>query len=149
MIDIPCHQGFGVTVAFNKQEGVTTMNDLSQALSQALSQVQSCRELLDFQNVEPNLYQALYQVLSQNWDKPTLTSIIQILKETIEDCSMKQLLKTVREKNRMRLMNLYIKPLMVVGLIEMIHPEVPKHPKQKYKLSDKGRVFLLKIFKRI
>lgn len=145
MIDIPCHQGFGVTVAFNKQEGVTTMNDLSQALSQ----VQSCRELLDFQNVEPNLYQALYQVLSQNWDKPTLTSIIQILKETIEDCSMKQLLKTVREKNRMRLMNLYIKPLMVVGLIEMIHPEVPKHPKQKYKLSDKGRVFLLKIFKRI
>ena len=36
----------------------------------------------------------------------------------------------------------YLNPAMKDGLIEQTHPENPKHPKQKYRLTDKGKDLL-------
>ena len=33
----------------------------------------------------------------------------------------------------------YLKPALETGLLEPIYPEQPSHPKQKYRLTDKGK----------
>lgn len=36
----------------------------------------------------------------------------------------------------------YINQALEKGLIVMTHPESPRHPQQKYKLTEKGIIFL-------
>lgn len=45
-------------------------------------------------------------------------------------------------KSRETLEQLYLNPAMEQGLVKMLYPESPRHPKQKYLLTDKGRKIL-------
>lgn len=39
----------------------------------------------------------------------------------------------------------YIEPAMKAGFIEMTYPERPNHPKQKYRLTEKGIAYKKKL----
>lgn len=41
-------------------------------------------------------------------------------------------------KHRPSFLDLYLLPSLESGYIAMIYPENPNHPKQKYKLTEKG-----------
>jgi ATP-dependent DNA helicase RecG len=45
-------------------------------------------------------------------------------------------------KNRESFMNTYLNPAMEVKLVEQLYPEQPNHPRQKYRLTDKGKELL-------
>lgn len=45
-------------------------------------------------------------------------------------------------RGRDNFLNTYLNPALKDGLIIQTHPENPKHPKQKYRLTDKGRELL-------
>lgn len=45
-------------------------------------------------------------------------------------------------KNRSYFSKEYLKPAIEIGLLESIYPEQPKHPRQKYRLTDKGKDLL-------
>ena len=49
---------------------------------------------------------------------------------------VKELMERFGLKNRAHFLTRYISPALQDGLIEPIHPESPRHPRQKYRLRD-------------
>ena len=45
-------------------------------------------------------------------------------------------------KDKKNLLENYIYPAIELKLVEPLYPESPKHPKQKYFLTDKGKELL-------
>lgn len=52
--------------------------------------------------------------------------------------SLKELMEKVGLKHRPTFLGNYINPALDAGFIEMLYPDKPNHPKQKYLLSEKG-----------
>lgn len=69
---------------------------------------------------------------------------VQSLIETIgeETYSVKEIMNLLQLKNRSYFSKEYLKPALETGLLELIYPEQPSHPKQKYRLTDKGKALL-------
>lgn len=58
--------------------------------------------------------------------------------------SVKEIMELLALKNRSHFSKEYLKPAMETGIIEPIFPEQPKSPKQKYRLTEKGKALLKK-----
>ena len=56
--------------------------------------------------------------------------------------SVKEIMERLSLRGRDNFLNSYLNPALKEGLIIHIYPENPKHPKQKYRLTDKGRALL-------
>lgn len=56
--------------------------------------------------------------------------------------SLKEIMERLSLTGRDNFITGYLNPAMKDGLIEQTHPENPKHPKQKYRLTDKGKELL-------
>lgn len=68
--------------------------------------------------------------------------IMKILAMVTVPISMDELMLALAYKNRKSFKDLYLNPIMENGLMERTHPENPRHPDQKYKLSSFGQRFL-------
>jgi len=55
-----------------------------------------------------------------------------------EEKSVKQIMESLELKGRDNFLESYLNPAMAEGFVTMTHPESPRHPKQKYKLTVKG-----------
>lgn len=69
---------------------------------------------------------------------------VQALVEVIGEgtYSVKEIMGLLQLKNRSYFSKEYLKPAIETGLLESIYPEQPSHPKQKYRLTDKGKDLL-------
>ena len=67
--------------------------------------------------------------------------LIQVLKDT--ELGTSELLKALRIRDRNYLREGYIRPTLRAGLIEQTRPEVKHSRFQKYRLTDKGRAFIV------
>ena len=65
-------------------------------------------------------------------------SLIEILAE--QQLSIKEILAAMNLKDRENFMLNYLNPAMKEGFVVMLYPNSPKHPRQKYLLTDKGLV---------
>lgn len=74
---------------------------------------------------------------------------VQSLIETVgsETYSVKEIMDLLRLKNRSHFSKEYLKPALENGLLEPIYPKQPSHPKQKYRLTDRGKSYLSSINK--
>jgi predicted transcriptional regulator len=139
VIDIPCHSEFESTLSLTLSE--SQIKHLEQVLSQVLSQVKS-NNTSDLQGLANNLSQAMSQVLNkvmtQAWTPHQFIIILQLMITIFNPKSMKEIVSKMPIKNRMRLMNQYLKPLLETKIAEMTYPESSRHPKQQYKLTKKG-----------
>ena len=72
---------------------------------------------------------------------PTSTRQVKTLVELIgEDMfSVKELMGLMQLKDRENFLNNYLNPAIEAGLVAPLYPENPKHPKQKYHLTEKGK----------
>ena len=52
--------------------------------------------------------------------------------------SVKEMLSEMGLKDRESFLKLYLSPAIVEGFVRMLHPESPRHPRQKYLLTAKG-----------
>ena len=48
-------------------------------------------------------------------------------------------------KDKSNFLELYLYPAIRQNLVEPIYPENPKHPRQKYRLTDKGKELVTQI----
>lgn len=67
-------------------------------------------------------------------------SLIAIMGEDIY--SVTEMMERLQLNNRRYFTKEYLKVAITEGLVEPIYPESPKHPKQKYRLTDKGKGLL-------
>lgn len=56
--------------------------------------------------------------------------------------SVKEMMELLELKNRSYFSKEYLKPAVEMGVIEPIFPDQPKSPKQKYRLTEKGKTLL-------
>lgn len=64
-----------------------------------------------------------------------------------KELSMKQIMDVIGLKHRPTLLYNYIEPAIKDGIITLLYPESPRHPRQKYKLTVKGLALLQKLRK--
>lgn len=60
-----------------------------------------------------------------------------------ERLSIKEMMARANLKDRENFMNLYLKPAIAEGYVSLLYPDKPKHPRQKYLLTERG-ILLLK-----
>ena len=56
--------------------------------------------------------------------------------------SIVRLIEMMGLKNRENFLENYLNPSMETGLMEPLYPDKPKHPRQKYRLTDRGKKLL-------
>ena len=100
-------------------------------------------------NVEyEGIMKALSQVLSQacaNNAQVMPKQVFLILKHCENEVTMKELMDALSAKSRRTFIRNILKPIIDASLITPTHPENPRHPKQKYVLTDLGSEWLKKL----
>ena len=51
-------------------------------------------------------------------------------------------MECIKLKDKTYFLDKYLYPAMEEGYVEQLYPENPKHPKQKYRLTEKGKTLL-------
>lgn len=59
-----------------------------------------------------------------------------------QELSVKEMLDALSLKHRDNFLKMYLSPAMDAGLVKMLYPASPRHPRQKYLLTAKGLAFL-------
>lgn len=54
------------------------------------------------------------------------------------ELSVKKNMEGLELKDRKNVLNLYLNPAVSDGYIRMLYPNSPRHPRQKYQLTEKG-----------
>ena len=54
--------------------------------------------------------------------------------------SAKEIMECIKLKDKTYFLDKYLYPAMEEGYVEQLYPENPKYPKQKYLLTEKGKV---------
>ena len=57
-------------------------------------------------------------------------------------CSVKELMEQMQLNDRKNFLNSYLNPALEAGLVEPLYPNQPNHPKQKYRLTGRGKSLL-------
>lgn len=71
---------------------------------------------------------------------PTSTTEVQKLIEILaeQQLSIKEMLAAMNLKDRENFVVNYLNPAIIEGFVTMLYPNSPKHPRQKYMLTEKG-----------
>lgn len=67
-------------------------------------------------------------------------SLIRLIGENLY--SVKEMIELTQLKDRENFLNNYLNPSIDAGWVEPLYPNQPKHPKQKYRLTEKGKALL-------
>ena len=59
-----------------------------------------------------------------------------------KECSVKEIMSLLNLKDRSNFLKNYLAPALAGNLIAMKYPEQPRHPRQKYTLTEKGKALL-------
>ena len=75
---------------------------------------------------------------------PTSTPQVNVIVDAINDklLSVKEIMELMQLKDRKSFLYGYLYPAIESGFVELLYPKNPKHPKQKYSLTDKGKDLL-------
>lgn len=82
------------------------------------------------------------QVTGQATGQVTEQVILLISTLSNEILSLKEIMEKLSLKGRDNFLTAYLNPALKEGFVEQTHPENPKHPRQKYRLTDKGKELL-------
>ena len=82
----------------------------------------------------------IHEELSAEQVQEPLPDTVALLVSRMGDevCSVRELMQRCGLKHRPSFLLNYLQPAMGLGLVRMLHPEQPRHPRQKYMLSVRG-----------
>ena len=69
-------------------------------------------------------------------DNPNILKLVQVVGE--RELSVKEMMNEMELKGRDNFLNLYLNPSISDGYIRPLHPQSPRHPRQRYLLTVKG-----------
>ena len=75
---------------------------------------------------------------------PTSTPQVEMLVDIIGTgaYSVKELMEQMELNDRKNFLNNHLNPSIEAGLVEPLYPNQPKHPRQKYRLTEQGKALL-------
>jgi hypothetical protein len=59
-----------------------------------------------------------------------------------EKLSIKEIMASMELRGRDNFLNLYLNPAIESGFVRLLYPDSPRHPRQKYLLTVKGKMVL-------
>ena len=71
---------------------------------------------------------------------PQLMKVITVIRDNM--MAAKEIMECIKLKDKTYFLDKYLYPAMEEGYVEPLYPENPKHPKQKYMLTEKGKTLL-------
>ena len=71
---------------------------------------------------------------------PQLMKVITVIRDNM--MAAKEIMECIKLKDKTYFLDKYLYPAMEEGYVEQLYPENPKHPKQKYMLTEKGKALL-------
>lgn len=72
----------------------------------------------------------------QTTKNPNIFALVEVIGE--QNLSVKEMMTSLELKNRENFLNLYLSPAIKEGVVRMLYPNSPKHPRQKYLLTEIG-----------
>ena len=69
-------------------------------------------------------------------DNLNIQKLVQIV--GVSKLSVKEMLEVIGLKNREHFLNYYLNPAIVNGYVCLLYPDKPRHPRQRYLLTEKG-----------
>lgn len=86
--------------------------------------------------------QVTQQVTQQATQQATKFVLELISVVNTNEYSVKEIMSLLKLKDRVNFLKTYLAPALEEGLISMKYPKNPKHPGQKYMLTEKGKALL-------
>ena len=80
------------------------------------------------------------EILEPN--NPNIISLIQVIGE--QELSVKEMMEGLGLKDRKNVLALYLNPAIAEGYVRLLYPQSPRHPRQKYLLTLKGKMLISK-----
>lgn len=69
-------------------------------------------------------------------DNPLILNLVKVIGNS--PCSIKEMLERVGLKDRKNFLEYHLTPAIREGFVSLLHPDKPRHPRQKYLLTVKG-----------
>ena len=69
-------------------------------------------------------------------DDLNIVKLVKIIGEA--NLSVKEIMESIGLKDRKNVLNLYLNPAIAEGYVCLLYPDKPRHPRQKYLLTEKG-----------
>jgi len=74
---------------------------------------------------------------------------VEIIEKCLKDSTLQDLMAVAGRSDRTKFRRHILNPLIAANLIEMTIPDKPRSSKQKYRLTEKGRLFLAGVDRKI
>ena len=78
-------------------------------------------------------------------DDPNIIKLVQIVGE--RELSVKEMMNGMELKGRDNFLNLYLNPAITEGYVQLLYPQSPHHPRQRYLLTVKGQLLYKELTK--
>ena len=69
-------------------------------------------------------------------DDLNIVKLLQIIGKA--ELSVKEIMEDIGLKDRKNMLNLYLNPAIANGYVCLLYPDKPRHPRQRYLLTEKG-----------
>ena len=77
-------------------------------------------------------------------DRPSTDQVMTLVKELAnEEMSVKEIMEKLGLNHRPTFRSNYLHPALNEGFVVPVYPDRPKHPRQKYRLTEKGKALLI------
>jgi len=79
-------------------------------------------------------------------DNPLILNLVKVIGNN--PCSIKEMLERVGLKDRKNFLEYHLTPAIREGFVSLLHPDKPRHPRQKYLLTVKGTLLFNELTKK-
>ena len=93
--------------------------------------------IIGIQDVQDKLRTSTGQVQDKlHTDNYKIVEVIKVIE--YRQLSVKEIMTGLQLKGRDNFLNLYLLPAIADGYVRLLYPDKPRHPRQKYMLTEKG-----------
>mgnify|MGYP002623303330 FL=1 len=98
--------------------------------------------LINTEDSQPNKYRTSTEQVPNKLDSlsPSIDALVRVIGN--QQLKISEIMKAIGLKHRPTFIYNYLTPAIEAGLVTMLYPDSPRHPRQRYHLTPKGVIYL-------